>query len=150
MNSNKYLMYSYVPVKPKCKLTKFYNLDDRLKEMTFNEIVENPQKHFKDVYVTNFDLIHHECRGDPLNYSQKFYKTIYADQLKQMNCIEKSKFVAAAITSRRDDVYLNKMVLRQHFDIELKLMERNIFLSTMKKNAFIRKKEQCNFLKADS
>ena len=148
MNSSKYPMYSYVPVKP--NQTKFYDLDRRLKEMTFNEVVENPKKHFDNVYVTNFDLIHHKSRGDRLQYSEKFYKTIYTDQLKKMNSYQKSEFVSAAIRSERKDVYFKKAVLKQHFDIELKLMEQNIFLSNMKKKAFLRKKTRCNFLKFDS
>ena len=40
MNSSKYPMCSYVPIKPKS--TRFYDLHQRLQEMTFEEIVNNP------------------------------------------------------------------------------------------------------------
>ena len=30
--------------------------------MTFNEVVNNPEQHFDNVYVINFDLIHNQCR----------------------------------------------------------------------------------------
>ena len=73
MNSSKYPMNSYVPTKP---TVKFHDLHTRLQEMTFNEVVNDPKKHFDNVYITNFDLIHHKSRGDPLQFPEKFYKTI--------------------------------------------------------------------------
>ena len=113
MNSSKYPMCSYVPTKPKS--TKFYNLHQRLQEMTFEEIVDNPKEHFDNVYIKNFDLIHHQSRGDVLNYSEKFYKTISISQLKQIDYPKSYQFVAAAIKSERDDVYLEKNVIKKHF-----------------------------------
>ena len=147
MNSSKYPMNSYVPTKP---TVKFHDLLTRLQEMTFNEVANNPEKHFDNVYVTNFDLIHHKSRGDPLQFSEKFYKTISVSQLKQIDYPKSNQFVAAAIRSKRDDVFLEKDVIKKHFNIELELMKQNIFLSSMKKNAFFRKKGKCNFLKFDS
>ena len=110
------------------------------------------RKHFDNVYINNFDLIHHKSRGDPLEYSEKFYKTISISKVKDIDYPKSYQFVAAAIKSRRDDVFLEKDVIKKHFqkDIELELMERNIFLSSMKKKAFLRKKGKCNFLKFDS
>ena len=150
MNSSKYPMCSYVPNKPKS--TRFYDLHQRLQEMTFEEIVNNPKEHFDNVYIKNFDLIHHQSRGDVLNYSEKFYKTISISQVKQIDYPKSYQFVAAAIKSERDDVYLEKNVIKKHFkkDIELKLLERNVFLSSMKKRAYFKKKGKCNFLKFDS
>ena len=150
MNSSKYPMCSYVPTKPKS--TKFYDLHQRLQEMTFEEVVNNPKEHFDNVYIKNFDLIHHQSRGDVLNYSEKFYKTISISQLKQIDYPKSYQFVAAAIKSERDDVYLEKNVIKKHFkkDIELKLIEQNVFLSSMKKRAYFRKKGKCNFLRFDS
>ena len=150
MNSSKYPMCSYVPIKPKS--TRFYDLHQRLQEMTFKEIVDEPKEHFNNVYIKNFDLIHHESRGDNLNYSKKFYKTISISQLKQIDYPKSYQFVAAAIKSERDDVYLEKDVIKKHFkkDVELKLIEQNVFLSSMKKKAYLKKKGKCNFLKFDS
>ena len=150
MNSSKYSMNSYVPIKP---TVKFHDLHTRLQEMTFNEVVNDPKKHFDNVYINNFDLIHHKSRGDPLQFSEKFYKTISVSQLKQINYPKSYQFVAAAIKSKRDDVFLEKDVIKKHFEkknIELELMKQNIFLSSMKKNAYFRKKGKCNFLKFDS
>ena len=140
-------MNSYVPTKP---TVKFHDLHTRLQEMTFNEVVNNPEQHFDNVYVTNFDLIHHQSRGDPLQFSEKIYKTISLSQLKQIDYPKSNQFVAAAIRSKRDDLFLEKNVVKKHFEkenIELELMKQNIFLSSMKKKAFFRKKGNCNFLK---
>ena len=112
MNSSKYPMCSYVPTKPN---SRFYDLHQRLQQMTFNEIVEDPKQHFNNVYIKNFDLIHHQSRGDVLDYSEKFYKTISISQLKQMDYPKSYEFVAAAIKSKRHDVYLEKDVIKKHF-----------------------------------
>ena len=125
----------------------------RLQEMTFNKVVNDPKKHFDNVYINNFDLIHHKSRGDPLEFSEKFYKTISVSQVSRIDYPKSYQFVAAAIKSERDDVFLEKDVIKRHFkneNIELKLMKQNIFLSSMKKRAFFRKKGKCNFLKFNS
>ena len=140
MNSSKYAMNSYVPTRP--KVTKFYDLHQRLQEMTFNEVVNNPKDHFENVFINNFDLIHHKSRGDTLNFSEKFYKTVSISQLQQIDYPKSYQFIAAAIKSERDDVFLQKDVIKEHFkeDIELKLLKQNIFLSNMKRRAFLRKR----------
>ena len=142
MNSSKYPMTNYVPTKP--KLDVCYDLLNKLKKMDFDEIINDPTTHFKNVYVTKFDLIHHSARGDPLSYSKKFYQTIAMSDLKQIDFPNSYAFVAAAIRSQRDDVYFEKEVLKKHFkdDIELKLLRKGIFLSSMKKRAYLKKKDK--------
>ena len=53
-----------------------------------------------------------------------------------MDYPKSNQFVAAAIRSKRDDVFLEKDVIKKHFNIELELMKQNIFLSSMKKKRF--------------
>ena len=146
MNSNKYPMTNYVPAKPKLDVCK--DIHNKLKKMDFDEIINDPTTHFKNVYVTNFDLIHHSARGDPLPYSKKFYQTIAMSDLKQIDFPNSYAFVAAAIRSQCDDVYFEKEVLKKHFkdDIELKLLRKGIFLSSMKKRAYLKKKDKCKSL----
>ena len=74
MNSSKYPMTNYVPTKP--KLDVCYDLHNKLKKMDFDEIINDPTTHFKNVYVTNFDLIHHSARGDPLSYSSSIRRLL--------------------------------------------------------------------------
>ena len=128
MNSSRYPMTTYVPAKP--KMENFYDLHNRLKKMDFDEIVNDPTTHFKNVYITNFDLIHNSARGDPLSYSKKFYQTITMFDLNKIDFPNSDAFVAAAIRSQRSDIYFEKKVLEKHFkrdDIELKLIRKGIF-----------------------
>ena len=78
MNSERYPVQNYVPTNPMKKLTGNFehDLDTTLQKMTFDKIVNEPDYHFENSYVTNFDLIHHECRGDDLSYSRIHYETI--------------------------------------------------------------------------
>ena len=45
--------------------------------MTFNKIIQNPDEHFEKTFITNFDLIHHQCRGDKLSHSREYYETLF-------------------------------------------------------------------------
>ena len=64
-------MTNYVLTKPKLNVRD--DLHNKLKKMDFDDIINNPETHFQNVYVINFDLIHHLARGDPLCYSKKFH-----------------------------------------------------------------------------
>ena len=79
MNSEKYSVQNYVPTNPiKTMNSNFgHDLDFTLRKMTFEKIVDDPDRHFQNSYITNFDLIHHECRGDELSYSKKYYGIIF-------------------------------------------------------------------------
>ena len=75
MNSRKYPIQNYVLTNPS-ETKKNFDLDMTLKRMTFEEIIADPKFHFENSYITNFDLIHHECRGDRVSFSRKYYETI--------------------------------------------------------------------------
>ena len=49
--------------------------------MKFNEIIENSGSYFENVKLSNFDLIHNECRGSELSFSKKHYQTLYKEKL---------------------------------------------------------------------
>ena len=67
--------------------------------MTFNEIVNDLDYHFENCFVTNFDLIHHECRGDELSHSRKYYETIFNKKIKEELVSEntQNRFISSAI-----------------------------------------------------
>ena len=80
MNLRKYAVQNYVPINPNKTTAKnriFNDLDLTLKQMTFNEIVDDPDYHFENCFVTNFDKIHHQCKGDDLSCGRKHYETIF-------------------------------------------------------------------------
>ena len=130
---------------------KTYNdLDLTLKQMAFNEIVNDPDYHFENSYITNFDLIHHQCRGDELSYSRKHYETISNKKIKEEIVFEdvRNRFVSSAIRSERKDVIIEKQIFKEHFNretIEENLQNKGVFLSSMKKKAK-RKTDDCKSL----
>ena len=97
VNNKKILRNSYIPAKP-----KFYNeqdkgdLDTRLQQADYGEIISNTDKYFEKVNIINFDLLHHRCRGDiffklylkkrsTLNLIINYKKTFFFRQLKDVN-----------------------------------------------------------------
>ena len=38
--------------------------------------------HFSHAKITNFDLIHHQCRGDKLQNLQHYYETVFDKDFK--------------------------------------------------------------------
>ena len=146
MNSKKYPIQNYIPTNPKLynKNDKF-DLDARLKQMTFNEIINDPEYHFKNSYVTNFDLIHNECRGDELHFSRKYYETIAYKRFNEeiTNKTNQEKFISSTIKSERKDIFIEKKIYMMNILIEKKLKKnyppKNVFLSSMKKKTFFKK-----------
>ena len=151
MNSKKYPIQNYVPTKPKPR-TAYDSLEDTLNQMAFNEITNNPNYHFENAYITNFDLIHHNCRGDQLQHTKKYYQTISYNRLHNeiLSNEHKTSFISSAIKSERKDVFIEKKIFKEHFnreEIEKNLQKKHVFLSSMKKNAFLKRKtDDCKSL----
>ena len=154
MNSKRYPTQNYVPHNSK---NNFYgrerDLDSTLQKMTFDKIVADPDYHFQNCYVTNFDLIHNECRGDPLSNSREHYETIYKKKLNDEIKSEdlRYRFLSAAIRSERKDVSFEKSIFSEHFNrdnLEKKLEKKCVFLSSMKKKVYFnkRKTDDCKSL----
>ena len=143
----KYPVNSYVPT----KVTETdKDLDLKLKEMKYNDIVKDCDFHFENCYITNFDLIHHECRGDKLQFSRKFYETIFYDSVKKnLDEINQEKFLSSAIKSERSNVNIEKKLIIEHFkreSLERNLEKKGIFLSAMRKNFIVKKQMNVNQL----
>ena len=151
MNSSTYPSQNYVLTKVKPR-TAYDTLDDTLNRMTFNEIINNTDYHFQNSYITNFDLIHHNCRGDPLKYTKKYYDTISYEKLNNeiISKEDRASFISSAIKSERKDVFIEKKIFKEHFnreEIEKNLQKKHVFLSSMKKNTFLKRKtDDCKSL----
>lgn len=48
------------------------------------ECIQNPGNYFKKVEVTNFDFIHHECRGNPLHKDEKQLTVLISKMLSEI------------------------------------------------------------------
>ena len=102
-----------------CVLTrsKFYNkhekvdLDTRLQQET--EIISDPDEYFEKTTITNFDLIHHHCRGDKLIHDRKYYETLFKKKLdfEFNNQLRKDVFLL-----QLKDVYFEKDLQKDHFN----------------------------------
>ena len=137
---SKYPVMSYVPK----KVNSVDDLHSRLMDEKNNEILNDLDRHFKQCYITNFDLINHECRGDKLNFSKKFYQTVYSKELREnLNLKQQNDFVAMGIKSERNDLYFEKKVYLDHFERVRKFEEKGIFLSNMRKKAYFKKTDDC-------
>ena len=86
-NDKKILRNSYVLTRP-----EFYNkhdkvdLDTRLQQETYNEIISNPEEYFQKTTITNFDLIYHHCRGDKLTHDRNITR-LYLKKSLTLNLI---------------------------------------------------------------
>ena len=145
MNSRRYPINNYVPINPAKRLKG--DLDYTLQKMLFDKIVGNPDYHFENSFVTNFDLIHNECRGDELSHDRKHYETIFKKNIdEEINSDDvKYDFISSAIKSERNDVYIEKQIFKEHFNrknLEEKLEKKSIFLSSMKKKAYFKRKSK--------
>ena len=139
MNYEKYPRNSYIPIKPKLlnKHDKF-DLDTQLQQMTFDEIIQNPDNYFKIVFITNFDLICNQCRGDDFKHDRKYYETLFKEKLNSEieEIDQKNRFVLAAINSEQKDVYIEKQIYEDHYSRKLlreKLNKNCVFLSNIRR-----------------
>ena len=137
---SRYPVGSYVPR----KVDYVYDLHTRLNKARYDEILNDLDGHFKNCYVTNFNLINHECRGDQLNYSRKFYETVFENDLrKNLNSTERYNFIASGIKSERNDLNFEKKIYIDHFKTVEKFEKRGIFLSSMRKKAYFKNTDDC-------
>ena len=75
-----------------------------------------PTNYFKDKKVINFDIIHHESRGDPLEGSYQNYQTVKTKDFEKYPAVEEEKAVSGIICNiDRKDIYIEKSISKEHF-----------------------------------
>ena len=82
----------------------------------YQDMSKDPTKHFEIKKVINFNIIHRECHGDPLNGSYRNYKTIYDADFKEYPKLEK-KYVLGGVfrNVNRKDIWVEKNVTIYYF-----------------------------------
>lgn len=65
--------------------------------------------------VVNFDIILHECRGDPLKGSYKNYKPINDRDIKEYLKLKKEKYWEMFLETLIEKIYGLKKVVLDHF-----------------------------------
>ena len=77
----------------------------------YQDMSRDSTNYFSKKKVVNFGIIHHECRGDPLNGSYKDYKTV-----KGYSKGDKEKTLGGFFRNiKRDDLLVKKDVLNKYF-----------------------------------
>ena len=103
MYRNKYVPV-YTPPEERCFLSY---LDD----LKYEKTVKNIDKHFQDVKVINFDMIHHMCRGDPVDRSVCEHLTIQNSDFKKYPKNDKKKEVHGALRNQdktKQEIFIRK------------------------------------------
>ena len=82
----------------------------------YSETAKDPTKFFEQKRVVNFDIIHHECRGDLLKDSYKNYQTAHNDDIKKYPENEKKEVLGGLIRNfNRKDLFVEKKLVNEHF-----------------------------------
>ena len=102
---------NYIPFYP---VTKDI-LHDTLLINKYENIKKNKKEYFQHAKIVNFDIIYNECKRTPLQNSIKYYQTINQDDLDCAKQEDKEEFINEAIKSKRDDLFITKKVMMQHF-----------------------------------
>ena len=73
-------------------------------------MAKDPTNYFFKKKVINFDIIHHECRGDPLHGTYKGYKTITDKDIKKYSKPQKQEVMKGIFRNcdRKDIYWLRK------------------------------------------
>ena len=89
--------------------------------MTYIDLMKNENfTRDRDLYlqnakIVNFDIIHHECRGDKLNGSYKQYKTVVKNDLDKMPSNHKKEALGACMRSSRKDLHVQRDLMLEYF-----------------------------------
>ena len=83
--------------------------------MTWHEQVEcenflcNINKHFKEVNVINFDIIHQEVRGEKVPEDLlRHYETDQENRVSQYSLSDQKKILPSAFRTDREDMFLKR------------------------------------------
>ena len=119
MNKKEFLGNKYVPKYAGDYFSKpWYERDlmGYFDYLYYQEMSKQPTKYFEQKKVINFDIIHHESRGDPLQGSYEDYQTVRSKDLEKYPAPEKKKLVSAMIWNiKRDDLYVEKDIIKDNF-----------------------------------
>ena len=89
-----------------------------LDDVKFDKFMENPDQSFQNTKIVNFNIIHHECRGDKLTNSYEHYQTVFKHDFE--NYIKKDKETVLSSALRNQDklkqsIYFEKNLVLKHF-----------------------------------
>lgn len=112
-----------------------HDLMTYIDDLKFKSLVEDLDAHFSDAKVSNFDIIHHQWWGDPLQYSKCYYETTFNNDFQHFEDRTCNHTIFSAIKAERDDIHFECDLLKLHIksDIEKDLISNGIFIRKSRK-----------------
>ena len=110
MNTN-----SYVPLYHPPEERDFFTYLDDIK---YEKVMKDLDHFIKNARIINLDIIHHECRGKPLENSYRYYQTLKKSELCEYQEQPKEKLLSAAFRNQDNtwqEIYFEKNIVKQHF-----------------------------------
>ena len=116
--SNKILVNKYVLLFAEHLYLPWYERDGLMSyidSLNCQEFLNDTDEHFKKAKVINFNMIHHKCRGDPLQKDLKTYQSVQKKDLAGYNQQQKKNIISSALRCERKNIYVEKTVTYKHF-----------------------------------
>lgn len=81
-------------------------------------MADDPTKYFPRRAVVNFDIIHHECRGDPLMRSYKEHQTATNEDFEKFPEHDKKKKRLGRVfrNNKENDLWVKRDSMLEYFD----------------------------------
>ena len=111
LNTSNGYVPKYTPPKDRDFLTY---LDD----LKFEHFKGNPDQSIRNTKIVNFDIIHHECRGDKREKLYGYYQTIFQDNFKNYIRKDKNTVMSSALRNQKklkQSIYFKKELVLKHF-----------------------------------
>ena len=75
----------------------------------------SPDFYFENEKVINFEIIHHQCRGDQLTKTEKEHKTVCRNDFKNYPKDEKNRVLSSIFRNIRDDLWVKRDLMIEYF-----------------------------------
>ena len=148
MNTN-----SYIPLyHPPEERDFFTYLDD----ITYEKVMKDPNHFIRNARIINFDIIHHEYRGQPLENSYRYYQTLKENELHKYQ-VQPNDLLGAAFRNQdntKQGIYFEKNIVNKHFKTPFpaaakKVVSKKIFFLVLVKlkHGKIKPRNEKNFVR---
>ena len=71
-----------------------------LDDIKYEKFMENPYQFFKKTKIINFDIIHHQCRGDKLEKPESCYQAVFEENSKKHKKQDKNFLTSSALRNQ--------------------------------------------------
>ena len=115
-----------------------HDLMTYIDDLKYENFVHNMDSHFSQAKVVNFDIIHHQCRGDKLDNPEEYYQTIYDKDFVNYENHVRNEAVLSAIKFERDGIHFERDFLNRHNkrDVEKDLISNGFFVKRKNKKSY--------------